>query len=88
MVANPEVTPFRSCSRAAQAPLLRSATRPDRMDNLLKGHTYSLLFPFFATDVTGKYPVRVRTVSLLFPLAPAVTSTRRKPGSVVGLVEW
>ena len=49
---------------------------------------YSLLFPFFATGATGKYPVRVRTVSLLFPLVPAVTSTRRKPGSVVGLVEW
>jgi len=42
---------------------------------------------FFATRVVGKYPVFVRTVSLLMPGASAVTSTRRNPGSVEGFDE-
>jgi hypothetical protein len=42
----------------------------------------------FAVRTVGKYPVRVRTVSLPMPLASALTCTRRNPGSVVGLVEW
>src|SRR3954447_17660736 len=41
---------------------------------------------FFAPRGTGKYPVRVRTLSLL-PLSSAVTWTRRKLVSVLGLVE-
>ena len=69
----------RELSTAIGTPVYRTAGN---------GYFLSAAAPFLATRTTGKYPVRVRTVSLPSPLASAVTCTRRKPGSVVGLVEW
>lgn len=42
---------------------------------------------FLPSVTDGKYPGRVRTVSLPMPLASAVTSTRRKPPSDIGLLD-
>ena len=80
---------FRSLFRCPCATTLRDFARREAFSRGLYYTTH--LFAGAAalpTRTIGKYPVRVRTFSFPIPFASAVTSTRRNPGSVVGLVEW
>jgi|SRR5271157_596734 len=60
---------------------------PDYYLSKIVGYFFSVA-ACLTTCAPGKYPVRVRTISLPWPLPSAVTSTRRKPGTMLGLVEW